>query len=296
MNTRVYKQLKDLSYVPDEIELQQAFKRVSHLAIGAHQDDLEIFAYHGIAECYDDDEQWFAGVTVTDGGGSARTGTYADFSDEEMRAERHREQNQAAAIGKYSFQSQLELPSKLVKNEGVASLWIQPLADLLKSCRPHTLYLHNPADKHLTHLAVLKICIEALRSLAPDELPERIYGCEVWRGLDWIRDEDKIALPVDKHPELERRLLDVFKSQIAGGKNYTEASIGRRRANATYYSSHATDTSSALTFAVDLHPLLTRDELKPEHWVQQQLDKLREDTHSAYHALKAKPTSPCAPC
>lgn len=279
--------LESLTHVPDKVDLRRALERTTHLAIGAHQDDLEIFAYHGIAECFEKQDAWFGGITVTDGGGSARTGPYADYSDEQMKAVRHAEQNAAADIGKYSFQSQLNLPSKTVKNQKECEPWVTTLAKVLKIVRPHTLYLHNPADKHPTHLAVLKLCIAALKELDEGDWPKHVYGCEVWRGLDWIRDEDKIALPVDQHPALAREIVDIFKSQIVGGKSYTEATLGRRRANATYYASHSVDNHNALTFAIDLRPLLEIEGLTPEIFVLQHIDKFCADVRSAYDALKS---------
>jgi len=278
--------LETLTYVPDRTPVKQAFERTTHLAIGAHQDDLEIFAYNGIAECYRKNDCWFGAVTVTDGGGSARTGLFADYSDEEMKAVRHKEQNAAADIGKYSFQSQLKFPSSVVKNVCAAEPVVEKILEILKSCRPHTLYLHNPADKHPTHLAVLTHCIAALRRLLPEELPEHIYGCEVWRALDWIRDEDKIALPADKHPKLARELIEVFVSQVVGGKNYVDATLGRRSANATFYQSHVVDTCSAYTFAMDLQPLVDEPELSLEQLVQRHLDRFRSDVATAYSSLK----------
>ena len=210
MKTDVISPFESLTHVPDAVSLKTAFARTTHLAIGAHQDDLEIFAYHGIATCYEADDAWFGGVTVTDGGGSARTGGYAHYTDEQMKQVRHQEQNAAADLGKYSFQAQLKFPSRAVKSEGEREKVVEMLVTLLRNCRPHTLYLHNPADKHPTHLGVLTSCVNALRKLAPEERPERIYGCEVWRDLDWLRDEDKIALPVEAHPQLARQLIEVF--------------------------------------------------------------------------------------
>ena len=37
-------------YVPDGKSVVAALKRVTHLGIGAHQDDLEFMAFHGILE------------------------------------------------------------------------------------------------------------------------------------------------------------------------------------------------------------------------------------------------------
>lgn len=247
------------------------------MAIGAHQDDLEIFAYHGISECYRSTSKWFAGVTVTDGGGSARIGAYQNFTDEQMKEERHREQNRAAKMGGYSFQAQLGLSSKVVKNREASQPLIGELCDLLEACRPQTLYLHNPADKHDTHIAVLSRSLEALRRMRPEDRPERVYGCEVWRDLDWLDDERKVALRVDEHPLLARDLIAVFESQVVGGKDYVSATLGRRQANATFYQSHSVDEASAYTFAMDLGPLLEDESLSMQDFVQQHLERFQMD-------------------
>ena len=57
--------------IPDGVVTPEAYARCSHLAIGAHQDDLEFMAFHGINTCYGDEGLWFGGVTCTDGAGSA---------------------------------------------------------------------------------------------------------------------------------------------------------------------------------------------------------------------------------
>lgn len=285
-----FTELSQYLHIPDGVSATTALERTTHLAIGAHQDDLEIFAYHGISTCYDSGGQWFGGITVTDGGGSARTGPYAHYSDEQMKAVRFEEQNRAADIGRYSFQAQLGLPSSEVKAASPSHAVVKVLAQFLRSCRPHTLYLHNPADKHPSHLAVLTHCVSALRALEPELRPERIYGCEVWRGLDWLRDADKIALPTDAHPELSRQLLDVFASQIVGGKSYTTATLGRRQANATFFQSHQVDGATSLTFAMDLQPLMDEPELTLHDLALRHVNALREDVQAAYTSLPCSHT------
>src|SRR3954470_19652229 len=63
-------------FIPDGTALDTALARITHLGIGAHQDDLEFMAFHGIEACYHSDTDWFGGVTCTNGSGSARTGAY----------------------------------------------------------------------------------------------------------------------------------------------------------------------------------------------------------------------------
>ena len=55
---------------PDGKSGPDAINRTTHLGIGAHQDDLEFMAFHGILACYDCTDRWFGGVTITDGRGS----------------------------------------------------------------------------------------------------------------------------------------------------------------------------------------------------------------------------------
>ena len=58
-------------------------------------------------------------------------------------------------------------------------------------------------------------------------------------------------------------LIGLFDSQIAGGKRYDLAVLGRRRAHATYRESHQLDRSTALSLAMDLTPLLQDAGLDP---------------------------------
>ncbi|PAW75907.1 MAG: PIG-L family deacetylase [Verrucomicrobia bacterium Tous-C9LFEB] len=263
-------------HVPDGLDPRDALIRTTHLAIAAHQDDIEIMAYHGIAECYDSKDKWFSGVVVTNGAGSPRAGAFAQYTDEQMQDIRRREQRKAADIGKYSIQLQLAHPSGAVKDPQRNDVRAD-LRKILEIALPKVVYLHNPADKHDTHVAVFLRGIEALRSLPAAERPEKVYGCEVWRDLDWLLAEDKRALAVNARPELATALLEVFESQIAGGKRYDLAAVGRRLANATFAESHATDTVNALTWAMDLTPLLVDNSLDPTQFTLAHLDRLKAD-------------------
>ena len=244
-----------ISYIPDGLDEETGISRTTHLAISAHQDDVEFMAYAPIAECFGQKDKHFGAIIVTDGAGSPRSGLYADYTDEEMKAVRIVEQKKAAFVGEYSFLAMLGYPSKAVKdakNEKV----VEELAALIRRARPKYLYTHNLADKHDTHVATALRVIAALRKLAPEERPEKVYGCEVWRDLDWLCDEEKVYLDCGAHPNLMRCLSAVFDSQIVGGKRYDLAAEGRRLANATFSASHACDTYEALNYAMDLTPLM----------------------------------------
>ena len=253
-----------------------ALPRVTHLAIAAHQDDVEIFAFHGILECYRRPGKDFGAVIVTDGAGSARSGRYANCDNAGMQRIRMEEQRTAAQIGDYAFAAQLGYPSAQVKNPEEQES-IGDLAALLEAAAPETLYLHNPFDKHATHIAVLGKCLAAVRRLPKERRPARILGCEVWRDLDWLPDERKVPLPVDDLPNLSAALLGVFDSQISGGKRYDLAAEGRRLANATFFQSHEVDQSNKLTFAIDLSPVFQDDGVDPESFLNEVLDEFRAE-------------------
>ena len=264
-------------FLPEGDELAAAaLARVTHLCVAAHQNDIEIMAHAGIADCLDTPGQAFGGVVVTNGAGSPRSGPFLTFTDEQMLAERRKEQRKAAKLGRYAIQLQLAHPSADVKTSGHAGVQAD-LAAIFGGCRPEVVYLHNPADKHDTHVAVFLRCLEALRALPVAERPRRVLGCEVWRDLDWMVDADKVALDAGRHPKLGEELLKVFDSQISGGKRYDLAVPGRRLAHATFNTSHATDRMAGITWAMELTPLVRDDALQPEAYTLGYLDRLRSD-------------------
>lgn len=273
-------------FAPDGASPDVALARTTHLCVAAHQDDIEIMAHGAIAECYERADRHFTGVVVTNGAGSPRSGRYAAMTDTEMQRVRRDEQRAAAKLGKYNLQLQLAHPSADVKaraHAGVAG----DLRAIFGGCAPEVVYLHQPADKHPTHVAVFLRCLKALRSLPKERRPRRVLGCEVWRDLDWLPDENKVALDASARPELAAELLKVFDSQIAGGKRYDLAALGRRVANATFHTSHAVDRASAVTWAMDLTPLVQNETLRPLDFTLKHVDGLRSDIETRLRELDA---------
>jgi len=264
-------------FVPAGGDAAAALARVTHLGVAAHQDDIEIMAHAGICDCLDDPRhRAFGGVVVTDGAGAPRAGPYARHSDEQMRAVRRAEQNRAATLGGYAIQIQLAHPSADVKAGGHAGVR-SDLAQIFGAGAPEVVYLHNPADKHDTHVATLLRCLEALRDLPPARRPRRVLGCEVWRDLDWLPDDAKVALDSGRRPELAAALLRVFDSQLAGGKRYDLATAGRRAANATFATARAADDRAGITWAMDLTPLLADTPQDVVAFTLAHLERLRAD-------------------
>jgi LmbE family N-acetylglucosaminyl deacetylase len=241
--------------IPDGASEQEGLSRTTHLAISAHQDDIEIMAYSGALECYGQKDKWFSAVVVTNGAGSPRNGLYESYTDEEMMTVRQVEQKRAAYLGDYSACILLNHPSSITKDASARDV-IEDIKALILATRPKIIYTHNLADKHDTHVAVALRVIAALREIPAELRPEKLYSCEVWRSLDWVNDDEKTVFDVSDHPGLGMALLGVFDSQVAGGKRYDLASAGRRIANATYYASHAVDKMDSATYAFDISELM----------------------------------------
>lgn len=274
-------------FVPDGKAVPEALRRITHLGLGAHQDDLEIMAFHGIERCFHSRERWFGAVTCTNGGGSPRAGEYASCSDGEIAALRRREQEKAALLGNYGVLVQLNHPSAAVKDVSTGVLK-DDLVEVLKAVRPDVVYTHNPADKHETHLAVVFTALAALRELPAEDRPRTVYGCEVWRGLDWMDDGDKAALDVGAREGLAMALIGVYDSQVAGGKRYDLATMGRRRSNATYFQSHRTDAADQLWFAMDLSPLVRDDSLDVPKYILSHVDRFRRSVEEGIERFWVK--------
>ena len=253
-------------FIPDGAEERAALERTTHMAISAHQDDIELMAYYPISTCFGKKDEWFCGVVTTDGAGSPRNGLYADYTDEDMKEIRIVEQKKAAYVGEYGSQFLLGYPSKQAKDPDDEAI-IEEYVRILRAAQPKYLYTHNLADKHDTHLGVAAKVVAAVRRLNRSERPEKFYGCEVWRDLDWMPDEEKVYFDVSGHPNIAMSLVGVFDSQILGGKRYDLAAEGRRIANATYSASHACDVSTGMSYAMDLTPLAEDDTLSVEAYV-----------------------------
>ncbi len=271
-------------YIPDGLPVDAALARTTHMAFGAHQDDLEIMAIDGILQCFQRQDKWFTGVVVTDGRGSPRSGLYQHYSDDEMHAVRIVEQKKAAFVGEYAAQVLLDYPSRAVKDGGNPAP-VEDIARLLQAARPQVVYTHNLADKHDTHIGVTLKVIEAIRRLPAADRPQHLYGCEVWRDLDWLVDSDKVAFDCSALENMQMALVAVFDSQVTGGKRYDLATMGRRRAHATYTASHYTDATTGTTFAMDLTPLIFEPAVDVPTYVLQFVDRFAADIRARFERV-----------
>jgi LmbE family N-acetylglucosaminyl deacetylase len=266
-------------WVPDGASEADALKRVTHLGIAAHQDDIEIMSMQGILEGFGNHHRWFMAAIVTNGAGSPRDGLYGGYTDEQMQVVRRLEQKKAAFVGEYSAVAFLDHSSGAVKDAANPV----PKADikaLVAATRPEVVYTHNLADKHDTHVSVALRVIAALREFPVEQRPKKVYGCEVWRDLDWMVDDDKVVFALDGHENIQASLVGVFDSQIAGGKRYDLATAARRRAHATYFQSHSVDAAQLINFGMDLTPLVHNDKMEPAQYVDGYIQRFTNDVNA----------------
>src|SRR5688572_19326602 len=244
-------------FVPDGSSWEAAAARVTHLVVAAHADDVEIMAWHAVLHA-----EGLAAVIVTDGGD---------------RNTRLQEQKRAASRGNYAAMIWLDHASAAVKQVKYPAL-ASDLSAVLSAVRLREVYTHNPADKHDTHVAVAMHTVQALR--ANPAAVKRVLGCEVWRALDWLQPEDKVALDVSAAEARLVPLIEEFASQVAGGKRYDLAAAGRKRANATVLDSHAVDGASAAEYAMDLTPLVKDPTLDIARWTLQRVERFAKDVEA----------------
>lgn len=269
--------MKEIEFeIFDGKPVDEAIERTTHMCIAAHQDDIEIMAYEGIQECFHQKDKWFFGVVVSNGSGSSRIGEYATYTNEKMINIRNLEQKKAALIGEYGALALLNFPSSMVKDASKDVVTDQ-IYLLLQKAKPKIVYTHNLADKHDTHIGVAIKTIKALRRLNQKDQPKKVIGCEVWRDLDWLDDTLKVRMDASKRPNLAKSLIEVFDSQISGGKRYDLGTIGRRYAHATFSESHHNDRENAVIYGMDLTPLMKNPHLDIETYVTEYIDSFKQD-------------------
>jgi len=266
-------------YVPDQVDLEKAIKRTTHMAVLAHHDDIEIGAIDGVLQAFQKEDKWFFGVVVTDGSGSSRGGNYKNYTNEDMMRVRNLEQKKAAFLGEYGLQAFINAPSsetKDAKNETV----VEEIKKMILDAKPEIIYTHNLADKHDTHIGVVTKTIKAIRLIDKSLRPKKLYAVEVWRDLDWLMDDEKVVFSVGHRPNLTNALVEIFDSQIDGAKRYDLATIGRRLANATFSNAHQVDQSDQVVNGMDLTPLIEDDSLDMVEFILAAIDRFKKDVEN----------------
>jgi LmbE family N-acetylglucosaminyl deacetylase len=266
-------------HVPDGVDVDVAFERITDLAVVAHPDDLEFLALAAIGECGGVDDRWFAGVTCTDGAGSARTGRYAELSPTALADARRAEQRDAADRGGYAAVVQLGYSSEEARHADGHQRLVAELTSIVAAAQPVNLYTHNLLDKHVTHVAIGAATVSAVRRLPMSARPLRMVGVEAWRDLDWLADVEKVRFDVSRYGGLGDDLAACFPSQL-DGKDYAAAAKGRRKANATFFEPRQPDVADEVIVAMDLTPLARNDDVDPVRFVANAIERFRDDATS----------------
>jgi len=267
-------------FIPDEIPLDEALDRITHLGIAAHPDDLELMALHGILHCLEKPDDWFGAVICTGGGGAPETGRYRSEPQGRLKEIRRREQNLAALIGRYSVVIHLDFESRELLGAEGRALLADDIAHITRASHPSVVYTHNPADRHDTHVAVCRAVIRGLRALPHPERPRTVYGCEMWRSLDWLVAMDRLLLPLEGPENIARALAAVHDSQISGGRRYDLAIDGRAISNAILDDPHRLPKYEKAWLAMDLTALLHNDDLDLKDYVATLLENFSKDVIS----------------
>lgn len=275
-------------YIPDGAPESDALARVSHVIVGAHQDDVEFMGFPLIKDAYGTSTPRLAAVILSNGAGSPRSGVYADCSDADMQEIRRREQRLAADVGRYAALVQLRFSSKDLRDAANPAP-ARELARLFDAMRPEVVMTHNFADKHNTHVATALNVVRAIRSLPKSVRPKKLLGGEIWRSLDWVSDTEKLRLDAGGRDALAAALMGVFDSQIAGGKRYDLATFGRRRANATYGDPHAVDDFEQVAYAIDMTPMIEDDRLTPDAFIMGFVNRFADELRTTLHSAGAAP-------
>lgn len=262
---------------------KEMIAKTTDLCIAAHHDDIEIMAYGPISKCYNSSSDWFAGVVITDGANSPRSGVYSDYSNEQMKQVRIKEQFDASVIGNYSAQICLGYPSTHLYSTSKDQI-ISDIMEIILKAQPKIIYTHNLADKHKTHVASALLVLEAIKRLPKDKQPQKVYGLEVWRGLDWLPDTQKVCFDTSKYPNIAKDIIRVYDSQINGGKKYDSAALGRRIANATFFESHNVDTSDSLSYGIDLTPIIT-EEMDCVEFINNHINMFKDEVNKLLNSI-----------
>ena len=79
-------------------------------------------------------------------------------------------------------------------------------------------------------------------------------------------------------PIWRRRCL--FDSQIAGGKRYNGAALGRRLANAAFFASRDTGGCESVSYALDITPLVLDGTMSPSKFIARYIGRFAGEVAS----------------
>lgn len=260
-------------------DLPKRGEKISHLAIGAHPDDVEIFAFNAIQQCYKSEDKHFAAVICSNGSGAPAYGKFKEKSKNEIVQIRNEEQQKAAQIGQYTGLVHFNQESETLKQGN--AVFIKDLKVLLEFLKPEYIYTHSPFDDHKTHRCTLRACLQALKMIEDKSWLKGLFACEVWGSLDWLPKQYKYVLGENKSEDLQMRLLECFYSQNIGSqKRYDLGTIGRKLGNATFFESDKGNQYTHQSYAIDLSSVIKQDNVDVSNYCSQIVSDYHESIKS----------------
>ena len=218
-----YKNVDHLKYLGDYLT------DTTDLSCTAHQDDAEIENGIQILQAQRDPKKNFLNIIATDGASSKSRLNRADadaegskgkpFELQELPERRWREQRDASSASK-TPSIQLGYPSNAVNGlmgDGKKAEVVHILSGLFDSMpNLKDVFLHNPLDKHDTHLGVLACSVAAFRSMDSKDLPDNIVGMEGWGGLAGMPHGELVKFVTENKQDLEeiKGWISLYTSQL----------------------------------------------------------------------------------
>lgn len=195
------------------------------LLISAHPDDMEIGMGGSAAKMAADGDELMS-VVITDG---RRAPDQESIGPEKM-AEMRRKEGEAAAA-RLRIKNTVFLGFESLSSEEICGDASRKLGELMRSFHPDEIFtLHPVLDRHSSHRAAGKVCLEAVDQLG---LNIPVWAYEVW-GLfpEWDRFED-----ISEHIEAKLAAVNEHRSQIAA-IDYTDGIAGLNRWRGVFADPH----------------------------------------------------------
>ncbi len=240
--------------------LGRALKNATDVAVGAHQDDVEIMAGPQLLKTAADPKRQWLSIIMTDGAASKSilNECSTELTPKQLTDMRQREQREAAQMAGAPV-IQMKYPSAVVNGhmgEGKKREAGYALGTLFAAMPDvENVFGHNPLDKHPTHIAVFAAQTAALRAAKPEKL-KKVVGMEVWGGLTGLPEKMLEIFVVDQQEDLGRleKIIQLFQSQILGqGRNYAAGTVDRMIGHAAYVSSpHLNNPPPGMVIGVDV--------------------------------------------
>ena len=238
------------------------------LAIGAHHDDIEVMAMDGILKAYGSKKYSFYACVLSDGAHFSKMGKYSDISDKEMIETRNQEQIRASQIGEYANLVFLKHTREDIENNE-KDVVIKNIQKVILEVQPDVVYTHNIFDKGDIHTLTAIRVIEAILGLEEDKRPRLLYGCEIFRSLDWLPDKYKVVFDLSENKELQSRLIGVYDTRMEQSRNYNKAVVGRKLAHATFGNSNSSiDEEKLIWYGINLTPVIQKGITLDEYCVK----------------------------